>query len=327
MPFDREAAKTAGYSEAEINAYLAQNPDTTSASQPRSSGDQMLNAIPPLAIGAGLTLADVVGQAASRAKTPGALSRALPELLKLAGKQIPGVHTINDVKQFVSNVAGGSQVPPPIAAAAEATATPGVSRSTRIEVTTALKKRFPALKHFEPGETISAAQLDKIKLAKAGVPTRPITVIEGGKAKPAAAPAQTTEPRYTGGRGASGPELARRAEAMAASSQGRAGQGLALVPPELPPASSLEEQLARSVALEQAMGAKGIPPGLGRVPLRAGVRGMTGNPELDMLMFILSSQNMPEQIDQAQHVLQESRRGQISPALFRALYGNGPQGS
>lgn len=58
------------------------------------------------------------------------------------------------------------------------------------------------------------------------VPTRPITVAGA----PARAPAQTTEPPYTGGRGASGPVLARRTEAQAKVAAGESVTGGRKVP-------------------------------------------------------------------------------------------------
>jgi hypothetical protein len=85
------------------------------------------------------------------------------------------------------------------------------------------------------------------------VPTRPINV----QGKPAArAPAQTAEPPYTGGRGASGPELARRAAARAQAVEG-GPPNLKLVPPEmpkLPPAASLEDLLRQNINLAQLTG-------------------------------------------------------------------------
>lgn len=82
------------------------------------------------------------------------------------------------------------------------------------------------------------------------VPTRPITV-EGA---PARAPAPTTEPRYTGGRGASGPVLAKRAKDLAAVSR---GESVTAAGPSAQP--SAPSKLA--AALEQSMQNEAVPRG------------------------------------------------------------------
>lgn len=164
-----------------------------------------------------------------------------------------------------------------------------------------------------------------------GVPSRPIQV----KGKPAArAPIPTAEPKYTGGRGASKPELARRAAALEAASK----PNLSIVPreiPTLPQAASLEEQLQQALAAEQAMTARGVPVGQERVPLRAGLRGAMAPEGLvggggNLALMILSMLNAPQQMAESEalfrRIKMEEDRKRMNPSTFRALYGQ-PQGN
>ena len=132
---------------------------------------------------------------------------------------------------------------------------------------------------------------------RAKVPTRPIDV-EG---KPGArAPAQTENPRYTGGRGASGPELARRAAMMERFQAGR--------PPFGPAAAGPDPELWRT---------RGISVPRGTVPRVAGGAA-------NVILALLNAATIPEQMDEAERVYREFLLSQKDAATRRALQG--PEG-
>jgi hypothetical protein len=114
-----------------------------------------------------------------------------------------------------------------------------------------------------------------------------VTIVEGKKKLAASRAAEQ--------RGASGPELERRAAAMAE-------RKMRSPVPEIPAASEaaddLASQLERSIALEQVMGQRGI--GMQeRVPLRGMIRS-GGNTALQLLMLLGGANDIPQQMDEAQ---------------------------
>lgn len=133
------------------------------------------------------------------------------------------------------------------------------------------------------------------------IPVRPITV-EG---EPRFAPAQTENPRYTGGRGASGPELARRAADRQAFLEGR--------PPYGPrPALAAEEAAAlrtAPIADPELWATRGIsaPPGK-----FAGLRGAAPG-ALQVILGLLDAQSIPQQLEQAQEMVDERAARRMFP--------------
>src|SRR3990172_4285829 len=144
------------------------------------------------------------------------------------------------------------------------------------------------------GETVTPRDVTRFaKEASGGPPTRPIEIVEGGQRTPARAPAQTKEPPYTGGRGASGPELERRGSAMSRASMRAA------------PPPDLEAQLARSLEAEAAISELGVARRQARIPLRSGLR-VAGGGLAALLPFILGIQGTAEQMDEARRIYIES---------------------
>lgn len=186
-----------------------------------------------------------------------------------------------------------------------------------VEVTPDLKKRLKdGLKNYRVGDQIRRVELERIMRPDVSrgtkVPTRPITV-EG---KPARAPAQTKDPKYTGGRGASGPELERRA----AFRRGEAPAGTVA---------------ARAAAEEAALarGAGHIPdPELWRTRGISAPRGQAlgrvarvGGPALQILLGLLDAQSIPQQMDEADALGREIQKREMvrkgmSPELVDRLF-------
>jgi hypothetical protein len=176
-------------------------------------------------------------------------------------------------------------------------------------VTTAVPAPEPPPPPAPPGSVESRAS---------GGPTRPISVIRGGKAQPAKAPAPTAESPGAG-RGASGPELARRAEARARVKIGSPQARTAAAVGEAP-ASDLEAQLASSI--EAAQAARGISAtATERAAIMNGLRGLAP-PALQAILTLVGAGNTGSDIQAAHELYMRSR---YSPSELRALAG--PTGS
>lgn len=297
MPFDRAAAKAAGYSDAEIDDYLHSVAPDTAAAAP-SGGGGGINPALAAALGVGAGGAAVGGGIAAVKAARGAPDLA-KRAVKMAARRIPGVGEAMDVKELLTG--GKAKLPPSL-----------------VELSPSDVKHA-ALKNFKPGQVIRRVTYEKALMeSPKKVPTRPISIVEGGKKTPARAPAQTTEPPYSGGRGKSNPQLAREAafrEAM----------------PELPPssaapeASDLETQLQRALIAEQAMGKAGIPigpSGAGELSaVRTGYRNALGRiapGALGVLLGLLDIQSLPGQMQEAQQ-FDPRFQGPQGEALRRAL--------
>ena len=194
-----------------------------------------------------LATAAVVGGALGAGAVGLRVARNVPSVVSAGLKLLPMTRPIGhaiDAAQAVGRLApqpapvppnGGGSVPPEAAAPATVSTTPAAPKlpASVTTVTAEDIAAHPELKNYQPGETIRRATLEDIKLQPGSVqprvsggPTRPISVIKGGKPMPAKAPAPTPESPGAG-RGASGPELVRRAEALSAEP---AAPPLALVP-------------------------------------------------------------------------------------------------
>jgi len=147
----------------------------------------------------------------------------------------------------------------------------------------------------------------------ARTPTRPITV-EG---QPAAAPARTKAPRYNGGRGASKPELVRRA---------------AMLKGEPIPGTVAAAKAAEAGALERGAGyvpdaelwrTRGISAPRGASIGRAAEVG--GPAALELLLMLLNAAHAPQELDAAQQELQQRREQGMLPNDPRR-WANQPHG-
>lgn len=229
MAFDREGAKAAGYSDAEIDAFLQTGgePADTVSANPRTTG------------GATNPLTEATGAVSGALNAIGG-----PRTLLFGGG---GLAALEGARRFLSR----KQEEPPRANKGKG----GKSKTTRGK--------------------------GKATNPRAKVPTRPIDV-EG---KPAArAPAQTENPRYTGGRGASGPELARRAAMM---ERFQAGQ-----PPfaPRPGMQGPDPEIWRT---------RGISVPRGTIPRVAGGGA-------NVLLALLNAATIPQQMQEAQQVVRGS---------------------
>lgn len=192
---------------------------------------------------------------------------------KFLARRIPGVGDVLDAADLIKELRGTPPGTPPMAEAPiPMRSPPGVKLPASITtVSQAEIDRFPQLKGFSPGDEISRKALEKIKLEtpppngmrkvrehlrrapQPKTPTRPIKIVEGGKTilPESRAPVPTKEPPYSGGRGASRPELARRAAQLrgepipgtVASRAAETGPRLGAV------GEALDPQLARAAAL------------------------------------------------------------------------------
>lgn len=299
MPFDREGAKAAGYSDAEIDSYLGQQAAGQGVIAPAQPGD--VNPLVPIGITAGGLAAGGYGAVKLAQKAPALARVALEHAPFGIGTAVRGAGMVKAARDAMAKPAGSAQARSNIIPLEQPRIPANMVQLTRPEI-----KAHPELKAFKPGDTIGRATLAKIKLAagQGAGPTRPITM-EGKAAK---APANTPPNGPGVGRGKSGLKLAREA----AYREGRPPAGsaasrakLSAVPETAAP--SLEEQLAQSVSAEQAMSRAALAPAE-RQFVRSGLRsamGGVGGGALQLLMYLMGAGHSQEDMDAAYHMLQQ----------------------
>jgi len=319
MPFDVAGAKAAGYSDAEINAYLANKeaaaPDTT-----QTGG---VNPLVPLGIGVTGLAAAGYGASQLPKLARGAGGAAQRAVTKFAARRVPGVGEAMDVADLVKELRGPgappeATAPPPVA---EPTVIAEKLPATRARVTDELKARFPKeLKNYKAGESISHSLLDKIKTADTLPGSTASRTGLKGQEKTDMRPGYTASGNKQ--RGKSGPRLVRdaaaRAKAVESPPPGSA-RARTQAPVEAP--TDLEQALRASIAGEQAMKARvgGVVDPMARVQAIRNL-GLVGGPALEALQLILGGANMQNDMQQAHDVYQNSAHP--SAALRRALEGS-----
>jgi hypothetical protein len=316
MPFDREAAKKAGYSDSEIADFLAQQPDT-SAAMPQDGGGSSLA---PLAIGAG-----AAGIGAAGAVMGGrALMRAAPRAAQVVGKaiarRVPGVGEAMDAVDVMKELRG------PQAASSPRAVEKIPSGWTTVSAEDAAK--FPELEHYNPGDPISLKRLEQIRTVTNTKPDAPLPgTVKARAAKPTKVTPIRSNPR------APGPTIQDDKIAPAPPpgqteagnpQQGRFGQSKPGAPVREgniirgPGAGTAEEAAAaRQAFLLERQAARAGVSAADREALMAGLKGI-GGPAMQVLVTLLGAQDTNAQIDAA-------HQAAMTPTMRRATAGY-PQG-
>jgi hypothetical protein len=187
MPFDVAAAKAAGYTDSEIQSYLAAHPEH------------------------GVNAGDVVGAAAGVAALGGAgyagvrAAQRIPDAVTTVMRLFPGGHgaaNVVDAAKAVGsamNRTGGGSASPN-AAAAEATPSPAPAaakpNASVAYVTEADIAKHPELASYEPGQEISRKTLDQIKTGtfKGSAESRTVKAGGGGAKQASVTPIRSESP-------------------------------------------------------------------------------------------------------------------------------------
>ena len=309
MPFDREAAKSAGYSDAEIDQYLA----SQSVPQPGAPASRIAGQAAPIAgVAAAQGLGDVLGAAKPLLYAAGGVGG-----LKLAQRLLQRPSAPREATSTATERTA-------LSAAPKNTASLAVLTQSDIE-------KHPEFRNYEPGQTISRKEFERIKLgtpergtAQSRIkivpkqespttvreePTRPITT-EG---KPARAPANVGPNGPGVGRGKSGAKLAReaayKARLAAQPEPAVAAEPIAVGEPVAPGEQNLGALLKQSLGRFQPSAgghlravvpeAEVTPSGTigARVPFM-GPEGVGGS-AASLLMMLLGSGDVQGQMDQA----------------------------
>lgn len=271
-----------------------------------------------------------LGQGAN-AGAQGAAGRLAGPLARFAAKRIPFVHEANDLAQMGREMMG----PPPVAAAAEATAVP----SSRTLVTQELIDKLPALKAFDPGDTIGNAHLDRIKVDAGKVSRPPLKLTlpsSPPKAIPNATEGATTSSRhevqyYSEGKGKFIP-IEDMPISHLRNAMNKLGAKLAASKGRPSPVTQKQFDAIKNEVTYRAQqaGELTVPSEISAIArnFRPSLGGAVGG--LNEVAMILSMLNAPQQMAESEALFRQIKmdedRKRMNPSTFRALYGQ-PQGN
>jgi hypothetical protein len=354
--FNRDKAKAAGWSDKQIDDYLS-SPQAKADSQNAALRAQTSAAAPtqtgtnPLSEVVGATMQGVGGLKALG--IPLGVAAGAFGLKKLFGEKGTGASLVKLTRADIAehpefsrfkpgykmsrtnyeSVKMASPLPPPVAAAAEATATP-----PRDVVTQEMIDRYHIFRGFKPGDTLPAGQLEaaigasrpNLSLVGAGGPPPMLeaTVTPEGMTPPSRHEVQY----YSESQGKFVP-IEDMHISQLRNAVNKLGRKLASSKKPSPVAEKQFEALKNEITYraqqageltvpsENAGIARSFRPGLGE--------GIGGLNEVAMILGMLQAPQQMAETDALMNQVRmnEARRQQMSPALFRALYGEQPTGN